>query len=268
MRVACAGYTVSYKDGVMLELYVNDLYVRQYGEKERKLLLVNGAMADCSFYNDLAEYLCDAYTVFTYDHPGYARSKGEGKSLWEQERDIAALVKRIGRCSIIGHSCGAIPVLSYLLKDGRDADQVLLYEPFLCDLSDDERIRALRKEMPVLLKEGRYEEAGMKLLSVLSAEPGAREFGEEQRKYFVRNSRAFYEQECLSMLENRMDYEKLKGKKIITGIGTCTKGMPCEEMAERFQEKTDCRIVQSAGAHDAPYEQYEAFGKTVKELSL
>lgn len=51
-------------------------------------------------------------------------------------------------------------------------------------------------------------------------------------------------------------------------IGDCSAGMPCEEMAEGFREAADCAMVWFKGAHDAPYEQYQAFGKTMKELSL
>lgn len=252
----------------MQEWYCNDLYCRSYGHSGRNILLVNGAMADCSFYDDLASYLSDTYTVYTYDHPGYGRSDEEGKSLVEQAEDIQHLIHAIGSCSVVGHFCGAIPVLQYLMQDGSGMDHVLLYEPFLCDLSDDIRIERLKKDMPVLLKEERYEDAGMALLDVLSAEPDARAFGEAQREYFTKNSHAFYAHECMSMLEYGMDYGKLDGRKIFVGIGDCSAGMPCEEMAERFREAADCAMVWFKGAHDAPYEQYQAFGKAMKELSL
>ena len=246
-------------------MYIEDLYVRRYGSGKNRLLCVNGAMADCSFYDDLAMSLSDTYTVYTYDHPGYGRSRSEGKSLPEQEKDIEELVHRIGPCTVLGHSCGAIPVLEAMLKGEDNIQGAILYEPFLCDLSQDERIEKLKKIVDTGGTAETLEEA---LLAVLSAEEGARPFGEEQRKYFARNSQTFLKDELQSMMQVQMDYEKLQGKKMVIGVGSCSQGWPCEEMALNLQEKTGAVIMKFTGAHDAPYEEYRKFAEKLKEITF
>lgn len=96
------------------------------------LVLVHGALTDCSMWNDHLEYLTSDFEVVSITLRCFDESDVEGFGLNTHATDLAKLVNELSKdksVNIVGWSYGADVVLNALVKQVLPVSKAFLYEP-------------------------------------------------------------------------------------------------------------------------------------------
>jgi pimeloyl-ACP methyl ester carboxylesterase len=101
------------------------------------LLFISGAPGDAGFWTEVAEALCDEYTVLTYDRRANSRSPRPANwtaaPVEEQADDAAALLEALGLAPAVvySHSGGAIGLVDLALRRPDVLRGAVFHEPAL-----------------------------------------------------------------------------------------------------------------------------------------
>lgn len=105
------------------------------------LVLIPGAGGDAGYFSGVAEELCDAFTVITYDRRGNSRSTGRTGTamvLAEQADDAKALIDGLadGKALVFGSSGGGIVALDLCARYPDSVIATIAHEPPVFSLLD------------------------------------------------------------------------------------------------------------------------------------
>ncbi len=233
------------------------LYCRKIGSGE-PILMIHGGGTDCDFYEKSAELLSKHFEVYIYDRRGYGRNQEavDGDyTINTQALDAQEIIRYIGRpCHVLAHSYGGL-VASELARIEKELiKEFVIFEPPIYEGVDVKADPEFKKEMVLLIQEGKYQEAIGEFAKFMGPADSRQKVqtSEELQKTYL-NLVNFLKNEY-TLEPYIIDYEALKECKITFCVGEISKetdlGVGTINIAKRLGQE----LVYFPGQHNCPYD--------------
>jgi len=251
------------------------LYCEIRGSKAH-LLLIHGGSGDASFFTKMAEQLSASYTVVCYDRRCASRSGGDpaiDMSFEQSVSDARVIIEQCcgGSAIVFGTSLGAAIALSLAEKHPELCQKVIVHEPPLYQLDEDDNIKAFTRQiiherLPLIGPEAALAE----FAQTFSADPEPEcEFSGSLPQYRAANIAYFLSHELLTVAEHVFSLNKLTqlNKQLIVAVG---QNSPQESFLKhlpiQLAQKLCCQLAVVPGHHCAPAERPQAFAAAIGKL--
>ncbi len=233
------------------------LYCRKIGSGE-PILMIHGGGTDCDFFGKSAELLSKHFEVFIYDRRGYGRNDeavdGDYK-ISTQAEDAQSIIHYIGKlCYVFAHSYGGLVAFELAKIEKELIKEFIIFEPPAYEGVDVKVDTEVKKEMLILIQEGKYQEAigeFAKFFGPSDSRQKVQTSEELQKTYF--NLVNFLKNEYTLEAYN-IAHQTLLDCKITFCVGEISKntdlGIGTINLANRLEKE----LVYFPGQHNGPYD--------------
>ncbi len=243
-----------------------DIYYERLG-KGRPLVLIHGAVADASYFDETREYLKDYFDVITYDRRGYSRSVCKDQehasySIQDHAKDLVNLIEGLDLHGVVlvGHSAGGIMAMeAFQMIPGRIAHVVLYETPLISMLAPERRDKLYQWNVRLedMNRRGLHKETAREFgISVGELDPRAREKEPYEKKKDRMNFAQFINYEFHEFTYYKPDFEFLKAnaRYITLMSGDRNQGHYFHSSMDTMEKEVGAEQVHVPGCHNAPFD--------------
>lgn len=246
-----------------MELQLEDgtLYYEVRGAG-KPILLIHGVVVDAWLYENAADLLAPHAKVITFDRRGSSRSKMQPGAHYDMDAqigDIKALLDALGidRVTVCGASAGAV-IGQYFMQCYPDrVERLVMYEPPLVSLMEDETMHAAVREVKDLIARRRLNTATLHFLDTIGApDPRAPEKPPEVALREMENLSHFLKDEYAVFMDYvpDLDFCRAARSHITVALGDRSGDLPYARTARNFASLIDVQPVYFPGGHNLPWE--------------
>jgi pimeloyl-ACP methyl ester carboxylesterase len=237
------------------------------------LVVLVGAPMDADAFAPLAEVLATDCTVLTTDPRGVKRSKLNpgGTSTPEQRADdLARLIRHVdvGPAVVLGSSGGAVSALALAQEHPETVSTVVAHEPPLDRLvPDGDELLAKSEKLMADYLAGDVTGAWKQFFEVaniqLPDEILQAMFGGERDPDQVAAEQFWFAHEMRESITWMPDFDKLRGARIVVGIGEESVGQLCDRTSTALADRLGIEPTRFPGDHTGFVDRPEPFAKAL-----